>query len=704
ELINAAGGQISSHNTTQEPENSFKEPVCEWDTEQHTTVMNCFCCRFFNGQRGTRGHPTEEGRMLKDCNANGAAISEKPPTPSAENHKQRKHKIKIPKFKIGPRSPKANINTVDAPPPAELSFKENVEEGRLSEAGRQLIAREERLFQRGEDQEVAEVEGREKEEDELNGDYETLLVQVWLAVQRSLSAAPGEVEALRSAVSTIVQEEAQDGRWREVEEAPVWRPQRCRHTHDNLLRKLVEQRMDGTEEDASAAEKLSTSLKREVCNMGKRAQADLLKVVREVRACYPAEFDVCNTYARLYHQAFSDRLAKIAKSELDFNDLVYLLCWVYNYYPHDILKHKELEKNIDCEALGPLLPESVVRPLEEKYLSNKENQVKVWVSNALRKEEDSWRSGPLPELISDYYFSNIAIDVIQMIDGAMRETTAVFSNESRCQRIVCQLEIFLMSYKKSLEEFMKGKGVNIKAVLKANLVSIEQFKEHIVKFGDLLPEEKKTRCRSLLEDMEDCAYRYFLDIMRADLKAQYKQLWTPAWLTGGTCELEEQIKGHIQDCGDMKSTCRKELVGRLHVQVMAEYVKRMMKGKVKLKDRELQETAVPQLREDNERLNVIFTEEGSGEKWLQEILPKIAEVLRLQDLGALQLEVITLALSYPDLTDRHISALLHLKTNLSNSDIKRIKESLTANRDLEISQNARSFFSRVPIKWTAKIM
>ena len=40
--------------------------------------------------------------------------------------------------------------------------------------------------------------------------------------------------------------------------------------------------------------------------------------------------------------------------------------------------------------------------------------MKLWLNTALRKEEETWLSGRMPELIDRYYFSPLAIDVIQV--------------------------------------------------------------------------------------------------------------------------------------------------------------------------------------------------------------------------------------------------------------------------------------------------
>ncbi len=44
-----------------------------------------------------------------------------------------------------------------------------------------------------------------------------------------------------------------------------------------------------------------------------------------------------------------------------------------------------------------------------------------------------------------------------------------------------------------------------------------------------------------------------------------------------------------------------------------------------------------------------FLPQGSREEWLGLILPKLSEILRLQDPGSLQLEIVTLAIHYPDI-------------------------------------------------------
>nr|XP_013999280.1 unnamed protein product [Salmo salar] len=633
-------------------------------------------------------------------------------------HGKFRHKLKIPKipgFVRRQRSPKPSTTcrVESNPPPTEviMDFLENLKENRLVEACQQLLLREDKLF----GQETMTVEGlgqvcNEDDEDTLQKDYETLLLHLWMAVHTTFSSTPsGEhLEILRSAVETITLLEEKDQQWEGrlegSSEAPVWRPHQCRLTHDTLLEKIVDSRMRNAaveEDNVSASNSnLSTSMEREVYRMGKCLKEDVLRVASDVRDCYPPDFDVCNLYVRLYHQKFSARLTELARSGLDVDDCNYLLCWVNNYYPNDILKHKDLEGHINIESLGTLLSEKDLTTLEEQYLLQKESTVRTWFSKALSKMEEGWLSGKSPELIDGYCFCPLAIDIIQAVDGAMREARTILGSEAKAQRILHQLDSFLISYKSSLEEFVKRTGENTQAVVKANLVNIEQFRDFIVRREESIPEEIKTSCMSTLADLRDCGYGYFTDPIHEELRVQYRMLWTQAWFTGGQMVLDEVLETldrHMQQFTDLKPICMEELLGRLHMEMMVEYVKRMMKRKMRLKDKEQQEAAAKLLADDSSTLSTYFTEAGSKINWLSEVLPKMAEVVRLQDPGSIQLEIVTLARDFPDLSWKHISALLSLKANLSTADVQGIKESLVENRPTVTTFNTiPPFFSKVP--------
>ncbi|MCI4389394.1 hypothetical protein PGIGA_G00097460 [Pangasianodon gigas] len=591
---------------------------------------------------------------------------------------------------------KTDMDTPDTP--VILDFNQNLAQNHLAEASQQLLAREDHLFSPQSSDE--EVICTEDEKDSLNKDYETLMFHLRMAVNESFNQE--NQERLRSAIEAIRQQEEKDRHWEEAaeEKRPCWRPLKCREIHDTLLKNVVDVRLQQAHEEENGADKLSTSVKREVCRIGKRIQKDLLQVVRDVQQCYTPEFDICNMYAQLYHQAFSTKLMEHARTNIEFQDCIYILCWTHGYFPKDILHQDELKQHINTESLGALLLEEDRKSLEEQYLSHKEVEVRTWLSNALKKEEEIWQTSNKPELIDGCYFSNLALDVIPIINGAMNETVSILGSRDNAQRILLQLDSFLMSYKKSIADLIKGKRINIPDTLKANLFNIKELREYIEKLEDL-SDEVKERLLSILSEMRNSCHSYFLSPIHKELKEQYCKLWTPAWfsesltITGGLLSFLEEM---VQHFSDIHSACKKELLNQLHSEVMIEYVKRMLKGKLKLKDKNDQEAAARFLCEDSARINSLFITVGSEKKWLSMILPKVSEVVRLQDTGALQLEIVTLARTYPDISECQVLALLDLKANLSKADVRSIKKSLNENRDSSNAEPTTAFFSKVPVK------
>lgn len=148
-----------------------------------------------------------------------------------------------------------------------------------------------------------------------------------------LSLSLEEPQALTSAVKAVLLEDKQDERWKQrAGTPPAWRPSGWRGLHDETLRSLAERRMDNPSTPTFSPVKLS-SVQEDITSMARQLKVDLLLVVTGVKDCYPPEMDICNFYARLYHQTFSARLRKIAEFGLEDKDCTSVLQWVNDYYP-----------------------------------------------------------------------------------------------------------------------------------------------------------------------------------------------------------------------------------------------------------------------------------------------------------------------------------------------------------------------------------
>lgn len=589
------------------------------------------------------------------------------------------------------------------------TFKQNLKAHRFVDACKQLILREDRLFvlkQDGIGSKMRLVEEEEDSEARLAKDYEDLLECVRQTLENSLELqSKEEQEMLKEAVHAVLEEEKQDIRWEGFQEKqrPSWRPRRCKQIHEALLEMLVQRRMEEAPIDSSID--VRSSMQQSIICKAKRLKEDLLKVVTWVSCCYPEELNVCQFYAALYHKAFAARLSEVAEFTLCDEDCVLILQWVNQDYP-SILNCREIKGRIDQAKLDPLLPEDLLSPLEQQFLSNEKREVSKCLHNILDREETAWRDGKLPQLMDQVYCCPQAIDVIQFFHRHVEFTEQVLGDKTKARRITCQMSNFLKDYRAFHAKVIKSKQPNTEAVLMVNLSYLIQCRDYIIKNAHLFPEDVKTDCLSLLTGMTESSHCYFTSNMHREMKDLYRKVGSNEWLKNskGVCEeLLAKLDSHIQKFNNLDKTCCQELLGRIHKEFLAEYIRKMMKQKIKLSNKEQQQLAASALCFNSERIHTFLTSAGSNMDWLKDILPKLAGLLKLQDPDSVKLELVNLMRAYPDLSERHISAWLKLKGNLSPSDLKMILKSVACSQE-EMSGNqdlldfSKSFFSIVRIK------
>ncbi|XP_054469847.1 tumor necrosis factor alpha-induced protein 2-like isoform X2 [Anoplopoma fimbria] len=584
-----------------------------------------------------------------------------------------------------------------------LTYEQILEAKRLCEAGELLIKREEHLF--GEIKKSESLTHHEEEVNKLAADRSALKGLVLQTLGFSFSLEEVSSNALTSAVKAVNQEEDQDHQWIKRDgNPPAWRPSSWMALHDSTLRSLVEERMDNPSMPP-AEQAGQSSLQLDIRAMGRQLKDDLLQVVNMVKGCYPPEMDICNFYARLYHQTSSARLRKIADFGLGDKDCMYLLLWVNEHYPK-ILQKPELANEIDIESLGKLLPEELLKPLEEQYLTKQQEELTKYIGRVLEEAKKKWNDGEEPTRVDDCFVSPVSYDIIQLINGMVTSAEKVVGDLQKAQSITCQLKDLMQRFNSFQNDIMKQKKPNTLPAMKANLGCIEQFRDVLSKKKHLFTDDVQKNCLLVLTDMKQSAHAYLLKAVHERLKSHYRKLGTTDWLNRPLFEkLLVDIAKEIQDLQGSIESCHQELLGQLHQEVTAEYVKRLLKGNVKLKDRELQLKAYTTAKNNAESLHDLFVKMGSKEDWLKDILTKIAEVLKLQDLPAIQMHVASLGTEYPDLSEKHVSALLKLKTNLTKADRKTVKDILSDTRDPQSGavnrgseDGVRTFFSKVQVK------
>ncbi|KAM9777651.1 tumor necrosis factor alpha-induced protein 2-like [Neosynchiropus ocellatus] len=614
----------------------------------------------------------------------------------------RRLKMKFPKIWAGNKGQKdpKTIQAMDnqdqpvleeEPDKEVLPFDQNVEQRHFYEAAVQLVEREHLLFgDRSQSEDLREALM-------LAADHKILETFVLQTIKESLNKGQ-DAAALASAVNAIQLQEEQDQLTNQSgKSAASWRPSRWRHLHDTTLASLVEERLENPTIPFESPPKQS-SIQADIQRMALQLKEDLLTVVKVVKTCYPQERNICQYYAELYHKNMSSHLKKIADFVLDDGDCTFLLRWVTEFYP-GLYKNSDLASQINTEALGRLLPEDLVGPLEEQYLSKQQAEMTTFISRVLGEAKEMWRNGDEPTMEDGCFISPVSYDIIQLVNGIVTSAEIVVGDREKARCVANGLTDSLCRFKDFQDDVMKQNKPNSKSFIKANLGCIHQFRDFIERKSSMFPPEVREKSLTILADMKQSAHLFLLSPFHKVLKPNYRKLGTCEWLNRSAFEMMiDSMENEIQNLEGSLESCHQELIGQLHQEVAVEYVRRLLRGDVKLKSLAQQQAAFVRVTSDAESLHSLFSNQGSKEDWLKDVLVMIAGVLGLQDLPAIQMQVVTLGSTYPDLSEKHISALLKLKTNLSKEDRRTVKSTWSDTlREISVSPT-HAFFSRVPIK------
>ncbi|NXN32381.1 TNAP2 protein, partial [Nycticryphes semicollaris] len=216
-------------------------------------------------------------------------------------------------------------------------------------------------------------------------------------------------------------------------------------------------------------------------HMGKTMKEDLTVVVKYIKQLYPPEFSVFSTYAELYHNYFASQANKTAECHLEDKDIYLLLSWVHNIYPKDMRKDHALAEELEKVKLGSLLPSSLSKKLEKKYLDSEEATVKNSLSRCLSKEIQRWKEDQEPEKLNGHFQSELlAIIVIQSIYGSQERAKAISAavGEELSRWLWKELPAFLRSYRDAFEDFKEKskKHRYYKPILIANVNNCWNFR------------------------------------------------------------------------------------------------------------------------------------------------------------------------------------------------------------------------------------
>ncbi|XP_044292315.1 tumor necrosis factor alpha-induced protein 2 isoform X2 [Varanus komodoensis] len=504
-----------------------------------------------------------------------------------------------------------------------------------------------------------------------------LLKQKLLSVLRSsVVIASSQPELLQDAIRTMVDLVEQDERVGSEEKAvEQLTPSQIRNWKEewrNTVQASVVERMKAPTANKEGLSATAQSF----LHMGSTMKEDLITVVKYIKPHYPEHFQVCSTYAKYYYHCFFSQLEMIARFELGSNDTYLLLTWVQNLYPNQIRNHPILAKELDESSLGNLLSSRQVEQLEATYRANEASSVKHWLGKILEVEVTRWKEGKEPEILDGHFHSELAIDAIQTIYGAYKRAEDITPELGKEMSVLLleELLVFLQSYKKKMESFIKENKLHqyYGATIIANVNNCLSFRTHTEESTVSTQKEVKEKIFTTLNEIQNLGFEALLHGLFLELQPLFRKFTQKKWISC-TDIIDEIIAVtcfHSSIFRFFKDPLQEAIMGKVHLHLVREYITRLLRKKVSLKTPELQNNLCELVRKDASILQNFCTTHGSKASWLNSALPSLAEIIRLQDTDAIMVEVGVLANNYPDISKKHLQALLYIKGNLSSGDYK----------------------------------
>uniref|UniRef100_A0A8U8C316 Uncharacterized protein n=1 Tax=Geospiza parvula TaxID=87175 RepID=A0A8U8C316_GEOPR len=474
--------------------------------------------------------------------------------------------------------------------------------------------------------------------------YRALLAQLWAVVAESVTAPPAALAPLRAVVAVLEQEEAADARC-----PPGTRPGRPRG-----LRRRWHEAVAKAAGERLAQVAPAGGLGARLAALAARVVGDLGVVRSRVAPEYPPEWGALRVYARGYHRALGQQVRALAQRPLDVGEMYLLLDWHSNAYPREVLGHPDVGALLRAQELGPLLPPDTQRDLERSCIA----AVKVGHLGTPRGHlGDTWgHPGDTP---GDMW--TLGCDTGQDMgtpwghgDTGTRQVTQ--KPHPPVPRIGCPpgqrrhplvTPLSPASFQRKVERFLDSPGelpppdaAPGRAIALANCCPpFRALAERLAQCGRAESEEPRRQAHAALDRVTRACGHLLTRRLLEELKPHFGKLMKRKWLTSS-------------DAFDAIV-----LVSELHRSVLIEYVRPLLQGRLVCAAKARARVAA-RLGDEARQLRELFTRLDSASPWLDSVVPRLRELLVLEDTAALQMEVGALARDFPDVRRRHVAALL----------------------------------------------
>ncbi|XP_068766646.1 exocyst complex component 3-like protein 2, partial [Struthio camelus] len=527
--------------------------------------------------------------------------------------------------------------------------------------------------------------------------YEALLAQLWAVVAEAVVAGR-PYPPLRGAVRVLEQEEAAD---RRRPPAPG-RPRALRRRWQEAVGRAAGERL------AAVASGTAGALTARLAALGARLAGDMGAVRRHVAPAYPSAFGALGVYARAYHRALAQQLAALARRPLPAPDLYALLDWHANGYPREVLGDPEVGALLQAQELGPLLDPETQRGLESSCIAAVKAKVEAAVAQELQLSEDTWAE----EATSDELEEGLATRVIGLLRAHAErapQITPEFGMEM-AHSLLGVLVAFLHSFQRKAERFLEAPGdaapadgAGGRAIALVNCCPpFRAFVERLAQFGHSESEEPRRQAHATLDKVTRLCNHVLTQRLFEDLKPYFHKLMKRKWLTSSEAfdTIVLLITSFAQKLRPLRPEPYQVLVNEVHRRVLIEYVRPLLQARLVCTSAKMRARVAARLGDEARQLRELFGRLDSASPWLDSAVPRLRELLVLEDTASLQMEVAVLVRDFPDVRRKHVAAVLDvrgLRSQAARQEILAVVKDLEQGEGEPALPRERAFFSEIAV-------
>ncbi|KAL2099358.1 hypothetical protein ACEWY4_005838 [Coilia grayii] len=546
----------------------------------------------------------------------------------------------------------------------------------LEEAHLNLLSlREEFVRQQGApEEEVSPVELAHLEKD-LHLLYGALQNKM-AGIVRQSSALPARNKELLVQVARVVQEEErreQEGQagglggWREA-----WR---------EAVRSGVQDLLQGVHLDTP--EHNTSWLAVHLGLLGKAIVEHLERVKAELKDSYPPTFHVFDTYVTCVHQVTEQHLQRIMGRVTELKDFHALLDFITHRYKSErIMGSFSLRPELKEEQRDLRLQEAFNTHIRTQYT----HTLQVDLRNALERvcvleREECWEEQLQPRVEDGILQSHITMDICTSVKSYVMIARRIDADLE--QRVVHTCLSELLHFPRRFEgEFLQWSSslLDHRLWVEYSITYINAFsslREHMESYRGCSPDQV-TQLDRELEGAESRLREALLQHFLIQTKPLLRRMMTAKWLS--TDEDFQQLTRRIQELRDhsqhMVLPHAQELASVVHMCVMREYVASLMRGSYRCSSRK-QQCAATKIRQQGETLNQLFKDMRSTADWLHPLSEHLSNLIGQKHKSDIKTHLQPLVQDFPDISKRHVSAVLLFRGMARGRERQRILQRLS---------------------------